>query len=274
MKNNTLYFFHDFNAHNDFKILFLRQQLGIEGYGIYWFLIESLADSGGVLPLKIVPVLAMQMQTSEAKVTSVINNFDLFVVDDNNFFNTRLIENLKKIDNIKQINSQKGKKSGEARRLTAVQQRLNNSVTSDEQIREDKIRKEEIREDKNKFIEIINYSDVVGENSDVKKNDDEFNEKVKKWRIECSKFLKDEIFKKNFCNKEGLELPTLEELMAQFVIKLNLEADFKNHKALIRHFTNHYMKHKTGKTTYTAFSNANSIIDVNEDMDYDNMQTW
>jgi len=49
---NSFYFTHDYNAANDSKILFLRQQLGMEGYGIYWFIIEQLAQSGGYLPIK------------------------------------------------------------------------------------------------------------------------------------------------------------------------------------------------------------------------------
>jgi len=45
MKKNTYYFSHDYNAANDVKVLFLRQQLGMEGYGIYWYLVESLASA-------------------------------------------------------------------------------------------------------------------------------------------------------------------------------------------------------------------------------------
>ena len=52
MKKETFYFSHDYNARNDTKILYMRQELGMEGYGIYWYLIEALADSGGILPLK------------------------------------------------------------------------------------------------------------------------------------------------------------------------------------------------------------------------------
>lgn len=105
MKKDSYYFSHDYNARNDFKILFLRQQLGIEGYGIYWFLIESLAESGGILPLKIVPVLAMQMQVQDVKVLAVINSFDLFEVTENQFFSIRLNNHL---DARKQL-SEKGK---------------------------------------------------------------------------------------------------------------------------------------------------------------------
>ena len=94
MKNSTYYFSHDYNANSDTKILFMRQQLGMEGYGIYWFLIEKLADAGGYLPLKIIPVLAMQMHTTEAKVKVLIENFELFEIIDNNFFSIRLLQHL------------------------------------------------------------------------------------------------------------------------------------------------------------------------------------
>lgn len=152
MKNNTFYFSHDFNAHNDVKILFLRQQLGMEGYGIYWFLIESLADAGGTLPLKIIPVLAMQMQTNEVKVSAVINEFDLFNVVDDTFFSVRLNEHLSKVNNIKSINSEKGKRSAEVRRLNSVEQRLNSGSTAAEQ-RKGKERKEK------EIIKGISFSD-------------------------------------------------------------------------------------------------------------------
>lgn len=111
MKKDTYYFSHDYNARNDFKCLFLRQQLGMEGYGIYWFLIESLAESGGVLPLKIVPVLAMQMQVQDVKVSAVINSFDLFQITDNQFFSIRLNEHLEK----RNLLSEGGKKGAENR---------------------------------------------------------------------------------------------------------------------------------------------------------------
>lgn len=43
---------HDFNARNDEKILMLRQDLGLEGYGIYWAFIESLAEHDGYIEEK------------------------------------------------------------------------------------------------------------------------------------------------------------------------------------------------------------------------------
>ena len=94
MKKNTYYFTHDYNAHNDTKILYLRQDLGMEGYGIYWYLIESLADSGGILPLKILPVLARQMDCTLVKVEGIIRNYELFEINENQFFSQRLLNHL------------------------------------------------------------------------------------------------------------------------------------------------------------------------------------
>lgn len=105
MKKDSFYFPHDYNSRNDVKCLFLRQQLGMEGYGIFWFLVESLAESGGILPLKIVPVLAMQMQVPDVKVNAVINSFELFIIHNESFFSIRLNEHL----NLRKILSEKGK---------------------------------------------------------------------------------------------------------------------------------------------------------------------
>lgn len=88
--NKSYWFEHDYNAANDAKILFLRQQLGMEGYGIYWFIVEQLVQSGGVLPLKIIPVLAMTSQTQESKVNAIITGYDLFEVTEEYFFSLRL----------------------------------------------------------------------------------------------------------------------------------------------------------------------------------------
>lgn len=94
MKSSTYYFSHDYNAANDTKILFLRHQLGMEGYGIYWYLIEQLANAGGKLPLELIPVLAMQMHCTDVKVNGVLMNFDLFTIESGEFYSHRLQDHL------------------------------------------------------------------------------------------------------------------------------------------------------------------------------------
>jgi hypothetical protein len=117
MKKDTYYFSHDYNAHNDIKILYMRQELGMEGYGIYWFLIESLADAGGILPLKIIPVLAKQMDSTETKVKAIITGYDLFDVKDSHFFSQRLLTHLElrsSLSNAGKIGANKRWKNGGA----------------------------------------------------------------------------------------------------------------------------------------------------------------
>jgi cellulose biosynthesis protein BcsQ len=92
--NKSLYFSHDYTASDDVKMLFLRQSLGMEGVGIFWYMIERLAQSGGKLPTKIIPVLAMQMQIDIKKVNEVLNNFELFEIIDDVFSSNRLNETI------------------------------------------------------------------------------------------------------------------------------------------------------------------------------------
>ncbi len=66
----------------------------MEGYGIYWYLIEQLANAGGKLPLELIPVLAMQMHCTDVKVNGVLMNFDLFTIESGEFWSHRLQEHL------------------------------------------------------------------------------------------------------------------------------------------------------------------------------------
>jgi hypothetical protein len=100
--NKSYYFSHDYTASEDVKILYLRQELGMEGYGIYWFIVERLAVAGGRLPTKIIPVLAMQMQSTETKVKAVIQSFDLFTIEDVNFFSQRLLHTIELRETLQQ----------------------------------------------------------------------------------------------------------------------------------------------------------------------------
>ena len=109
--NKSYYFSHDYTASEDVKILYLRQELGMEGYGIYWFIVERLAVAGGRLPMKIIPVLAMQMQSTETKVKSVIQSFELFTIEEKNFFSQRLLQTIE----LRQTLQNKGKE-GAAKR--------------------------------------------------------------------------------------------------------------------------------------------------------------
>jgi len=92
------YFPHDFNARADRKILRLRKVLGIEGYGIFWMLVETLClQENFSYPLKDADLLADDFGCSVEKVEAVIKQFGLFQIDkDANFFSLSLIARLQK----------------------------------------------------------------------------------------------------------------------------------------------------------------------------------
>ena len=91
MKGNNgkdaYWFSHDSNAKDDPKCVLLIDQLGLEGYGIYWVLVEILREQPDFsYPLALVPAIAKRYGTSAQKVVTVIKDFGLFGVRDDKFF--------------------------------------------------------------------------------------------------------------------------------------------------------------------------------------------
>jgi hypothetical protein len=81
-----VYFSHDSNAKQDPKILKLRVKHGWEGYGLYWALIELLRDQPEYKMQTDYESIAFALQTHSDSIKSIIENFELFVIDQNGFF--------------------------------------------------------------------------------------------------------------------------------------------------------------------------------------------
>jgi hypothetical protein len=87
MNKDAYYFPHDSNAKDDPKCLILIEELGLEGYGIFWVLIETLRDQKDYkASLRVVPALARRYNTSTEKIRAVITRYDLFLIEDDEFF--------------------------------------------------------------------------------------------------------------------------------------------------------------------------------------------
>ena len=88
MQKDAYYFPHFCNARHDRKLKRVQKELGIEGYGIYFMLLEVLREQDGFkYPLDDVDLLADEFGTSEQKVNIVICNYKLFDIDETkNFF--------------------------------------------------------------------------------------------------------------------------------------------------------------------------------------------
>ena len=91
------YLQHQSNSFTDIKIIKMRSKLGIESYGIFWALLELLFNEENKLCIDDYSVLAFSLQCDADKLKSVIEDFDLFIIEDNCFYSKRLNEH---IDNI------------------------------------------------------------------------------------------------------------------------------------------------------------------------------
>lgn len=81
MKKDAYYFPHFSNARHDRKLRRVRKELGVEGYGIYFMLLETLRDQEMFrYPIEDLDLLADEFGTSEQKIRTVICNYDLFQV--------------------------------------------------------------------------------------------------------------------------------------------------------------------------------------------------
>lgn len=117
-KDNQLWFSHDCNAKDDPKIILLIDELGLEGFGIFWVLIETLrAQKGYKLQLKAVDALARRYNTTSQKMRVVIESYDLFMIDgDQFFFSPSLLRRMQKWDEKRQLASESGKKGAQIKK--------------------------------------------------------------------------------------------------------------------------------------------------------------
>ncbi len=84
---DAYYFPHDSNAKDDPKCIQLIESLGLEGYGIYWVLLEILRDQPEYkYPISALAGIARRYNTTHDKVTAVVKNSGLFQIENDLFF--------------------------------------------------------------------------------------------------------------------------------------------------------------------------------------------
>ena len=93
MKKDAYYFPHFCNARHDRKLKRLQKDLGLEGYGIFFMVLEILREQTDFrYPYEDLDLLSDELGTSTAKVEAVINIYGLFEIDhERNFFSPKLI---------------------------------------------------------------------------------------------------------------------------------------------------------------------------------------
>lgn len=131
------YISHDIKASSDAKIVKLLIKHGNKGYGLYWRIIEEMAQQGGKLTLDY-NVLGYTFRESAEVIKSIINDFGLFVVSEDKTFSSNRLS--KEIDFINE-KSQKARdkankrwKNEDDKNATALpQHNTGNAVAKQEQ---------------------------------------------------------------------------------------------------------------------------------------------
>ena len=174
MKTKDTYWFrHDSNAKDDYKCMILIEQLGCEGYGIFWILVETLREQKDYrYPFYLLGALARKYNTTQAKVETVVKEYGLFEIDiDSFFFSHSFNRRMENLDKIKEQRRIAGLKSGANRKIKAIEHKLNKSSTKDERV--NNIKKEKIIKEINKLKDFLSHKSAnailqIAKNEDYK----------------------------------------------------------------------------------------------------------
>jgi hypothetical protein len=160
-------------------------ELGVEGYGIYFMLLETLREQQDLMyPLEDLDLLADEFGVSEAKIKVTICNYELFEIDaDHKFFSPKMLVYLEPYFRMKEQRKIAGKASAEKRISTTVERPFNKG-------KESKVNEIKEKESKVFFSEMLSpYSFELGTEYDnfysywTEKN----NKGKERW--ECEKFF-------------------------------------------------------------------------------------
>jgi hypothetical protein len=177
MSKEAYYFSHDANARHDPKILAMRSEFGIQGYGVYWVIVEMLREQEDYkLPMKkyIWNAIAMQVQckdyandNAKSFVESCINEYELFNSDGDFFWSNSLLKRMEKKNDVSQKRSKAAKARWEKASDTNDSQETkdenamqNNAIA----MQSDAIKGKERKGNKNKLKDISSKDDESLEN--------------------------------------------------------------------------------------------------------------
>ena len=111
----SYYFSHDYGARNDPKILELRAEHGLEGLGLYWCIVETLAEADdGYINPKLLGGLSIGYGVPKDKLQKYIDfmiEIGLLKKDDKGYYSKRMMEHKQ----VRKKYSDAGKKGAEKR---------------------------------------------------------------------------------------------------------------------------------------------------------------
>jgi len=166
MSKDAYYFSHDSNAKDDPKCTMLIEQLGLEGYGIYWVLIETLRDQPSYkYPVILISALSRKYNTTAEKMKTVINSYGLFTVDENDFFSISLLERMGKFENKREqsriaANMRWNKQLCESNADAMQDQCGRNADIMPNKVKESKGKESKVKESKVNYAETVKMTEI------------------------------------------------------------------------------------------------------------------
>ena len=91
---DSQYITHDLGARNDPKLMDLQMEMGGQGLGIFWCLVEMLWENGGYIPANYRSIAFALRWCKPAEVEKVVNNFGLFQIEDGQIFSRSALERI------------------------------------------------------------------------------------------------------------------------------------------------------------------------------------
>ena len=160
---DAYYFSHDANARHDQRIISIRRKYGMEGYGIYFGIIETLRETSNYM-LSIdeeesLLNIAYDLNVDIKKIKDIVFNYDLFEIKEEFFYSRSLSRRMEKLDKIKEKRRESGRLGGKVK--ASAKQVLKENKAFAKQVKESKVK--EIKVNKNK-------KDIIKEKTEAFKN--------------------------------------------------------------------------------------------------------
>lgn len=190
MSNNkdAYYFSHDANALTDPKILAMRCDYGLEGYGLYWAIIEMMRNEKTYRlnysknTFRAIKSLTNTTIEIEKYINDCINDYELFKVEDNKLFSNSLLRRMEDYDHKKTISRENGKKGGAPKgNQNAKKTKENNLETTQNNQQVDLIQAETTQNNQSKVKESKENKNKENENTEKINSAD----LLQKYFIEC-----------------------------------------------------------------------------------------
>ena len=206
---DAYYFSHDSNARNDTKILSMRCDYGLEGYGMYWMIVETLRDEARY-KLKLEKctyrALAMQMHSKVDAVEKFINDciyeYELFDANDNEFWANSLLRRMEKLEDIREKRKTAANKRWNNEKEMQVHSNSNASAMQDS-AKESKVKESKVKNTTTEVLEVVELfkeklSDLPQPRKITDKRKEHINARIEEYGIETVIVVIEKIGKSDF----------------------------------------------------------------------------